>query len=173
MHLEHRNGITRSRPPTDSLPPSASELMRADIVRYATTALSSPIMRRPSSLLRLIRAMTAVITVWCIGCSGFEPLLGAVMGTSDAVMTCGSVAGTTSSSRMSSSDEQTGSSSVSAAADGHRGFECGCGSCHSASPSAFVLPSGAGIALHAPFASVDTLVSVIRTPLLPPPQHAA
>lgn len=62
---------------------------RTDAQRLASSYLLGG-MRHPYTLARAIRAMTAVITVWCIGCSGFEPLLDAAFGDGAVGMTCGS-----------------------------------------------------------------------------------
>ena len=130
-------------------------------------------MRRPSTLLRAVRAMTAVITLWCLGCSGFEPLLDAALGSGSTVMTCGSDGGAVGASLSASPDGSTGHATVSASADGHRGFDCGCGSCHSASPSTWALQSSPHVAPTMSFAHVGELLSVVRAPLLPPPQRTA
>lgn len=131
-------------------------------------------MRRPSTLLRTLRAMTAVITVWCIGCSGFDPLLDAALGSGSTVMTCGSDAGAPGASMMvASTDGSTANASISAAVDTYKGFDCGCGSCHAASPSTMAFQSARHIAPTMASARVGELMSVVRAPLLPPPQHTA
>src|SRR5688572_23318520 len=45
---------------------------------------------RPHSSLavRLLRASTAAITVWCLGCSAFDPLLSQLAGRSAGAMIC-------------------------------------------------------------------------------------
>jgi hypothetical protein len=126
-------------------------------------------MRRPSILIRALRAATAVVTLWCLGCSGFEPLLDAALGAESTVMSCGADAGAMAASTDGASHHAT----VSAAADSHHGFDCGCGSCHSASPSTFALSSAQHLAPTTAFARIIALVSVVRTPLLPPPQITA
>lgn len=130
-------------------------------------------MRRPSTLLRAVRAMTAVITLWCLGCSGFEPLLDAALGSGSTVMTCGSDGGAAGTSMAASPDGSTGNATVSAAVDSHRGFDCGCGSCHSASPSTWALQATPHVAPTVSFALAGELLSVVRAPLLPPPQRTA
>lgn len=130
-------------------------------------------MRRPSTILRALRAMTAVIAVWCLGCSGFEPLLDAALGSGSSVMTCGSGRGAMSASMLATTDGSTGRPTISAASDAHQGFDCGCGSCHSASPSEWTLPPVSHVAPIMAIARIGELVSVVRTPLLPPPQHTA
>ena len=130
-------------------------------------------MRRPNTLLRAIRAMTAVITLWCLGCSGFEPLLGAAFGLDSSVMTCASDGGSMGASMAPSSNGSTGHATVSAAVDAHHGFDCGCGSCHSASPSTLAIQSIPQSAPTTASARIGELLSVVRAPLLPPPQRTA
>lgn len=130
-------------------------------------------MRGPSTLLRALRAMTAVITVWCIGCSGFEPLLDAALGTGSTVMTCGGDASVMGAPEPSSTEESAANATIAPAADAHHGFDCGCGSCHSASPSTWALQTTPHVAPATAFTRIIALVSVVRTPLLPPPQITA
>lgn len=121
-------------------------------------------MRRPSSLLRAVRAMTAVITVWCVGCTGFEPLLDAALGTGASVMTC------EPSAAAASADHH--QAAVAATAAGHQGFDCGCGSCHSVAPIMLAFQPVPHAAPAMTFDRPETLASVVRAPLLPPPQRA-
>lgn len=127
-------------------------------------------MRRPSTLARAIRAMTAVITVWCIGCSGFEPLLDAAFGDGAVGMTCGSDRIETSAHAMDSAHAL---ATVSAAGVHQRAFDCGCGSCHSAAPSVWSYRPTRALAPMTAFSHAGMLASIVRTPLLPPPQHTA
>jgi hypothetical protein len=131
-------------------------------------------MRRPSSLLRAIRAMTAVITVWCVGCTGFEPLLDAAFGSGASVMTCGSD-GAPMGAAMSpaSADGSRGQATVAAAATEHHGFDCGCGSCHSAAPTVWAFQPTPQVAPAKAFGRLGMLASIVRAPLLPPPQRTA
>jgi cytochrome c553 len=131
-------------------------------------------MRRPSTLLRTIRALTAIVTVWCVGCSGFDPLLDAVLGAGASVMTCGANGGAMSGEASSPSANVEGAqATVSAVTAAHHGFDCGCGSCHAAAPAQL---SFDGIPQLAPTLSpfrIGKLASVVRAPLLPPPQRTA
>jgi hypothetical protein len=70
-------------------------------------------MRRASTLLRTIRALTAIVTVWCVGCSGFDPLLDAVLGSGGSVMTCGTDAGAMSGGVSLSAAAPSGQTTVS------------------------------------------------------------
>jgi len=131
-------------------------------------------MRPISRATRLLRGFTALITVWCVGCSGFEPLLDAAFGARASVMTCGSDAASMGATMApSSTDDSRGHAIISAAADAHRGFDCGCGSCHSVAPTVWAFPSVPSIAPAMALGHIGALVSVARAPLLPPPQYTA
>jgi hypothetical protein len=131
-------------------------------------------MRGPSTLLRTIRAMTAVITVWCVGCTGFEPLLDAAFGAGASVMTCGSDDAPMGTELSPASTDGSGAQpAVSAAAAEHRGFDCGCGSCQSAAPSVWTFQPAPDVALATVFGRIGMLASIVRAPLLPPPQLTA
>ena len=45
--------------------------------------------RPPTASSALVRLFTGLITVWCLGCSGFDPLLDSLVGSSSD-MICGS-----------------------------------------------------------------------------------
>ena len=124
--------------------------------------------RRPSQLLRCSRLLVCLVTVWCLGCSGYEPLLNGLLGfTTGSAMNC--------ASDMGAGAADIAPEQPTAAATGeHRGFACDCGgSCHAPSPSreTIALP-------HAFIAEIAVLLpskpaSVSHAPLLPPPQFAA
>lgn len=146
--------------------------------------------RHPSRLLRCSRALIGLVTLWCLGCSGYETLLGSMLGASAGVgMNCASGATMADDPAVDrhvvdrtdagDADMSVGSSSdragltVSAPADA-RGFDCGCGgSCHA--------PSPALVAVAAPVSPVPAVepsppsepASVSRKPLLPPPELTA
>jgi hypothetical protein len=131
-------------------------------------------MRPVSRTARLLRALTALITVWCVGCSGFEPLLDAAFGAGSSVMTCGSGGASMGTEMSPSSTGPTrAQATVSPVADAHHAFDCGCGSCHSVAPHAWALPSMPSVSPAVMFGHVGALVSVARAPLLPPPQYTA
>lgn len=117
-------------------------------------------------LLRFVRrgavCLIGLITVWCLGCSGYEPLLSSLLGRSHASMTCGL--------EMRSAADASAPITVSAADDAGQGLDCGCQSCHAASPLVAIVDAlDPGIATtDVPFP--DAPASVVRTPLLPPPQ---
>lgn len=139
--------------------------------------------RNRAPVTRLFGALTALVTVWCLGCSAFEPLVEHLLGGGSGMM-CASESGVGMSDEMratpagsealpSAGPQDHVPSTVSAAQDhGGRGFSCGCQSCTSASPTtvAFVAPELAAPRAHAwrPATQLD----VPREPLVPPPQSA-
>ena len=55
--------------------------------RYWSRALSSLRMRRrPSPLVRSLRAFVGLATIWCLGCSSYEPFLDSLLGTRAGTM---------------------------------------------------------------------------------------
>src|SRR5258708_29980662 len=87
---------------------------------------------RPTVLILAGRALTALITVWCLGCSAYEPLLDSLVGSgASAQMSCGPKMGV-----MKTALESQGGGSGSALPDSsaQAGYVCGCGSCHSVAP---------------------------------------
>ena len=122
--------------------------------------------RRPPSLpTRLTRALVALVTVWCLGCSGYEPLLDSLLGNADGGMSCAEM--------VQSAEQSASSRAVSTVAAQHDSFDCGCGQgCHASSPVTGsprtirdVVPTVASL-------EVSTPPSVTRAPLLPPPERA-
>ena len=125
--------------------------------------------RRLTLCRRLSSAVIGLLTVWCLGCSGYDPLLAALLGDDVPAMTCASeINGATDVSNAT-----VGQSAIASAADSDRGTDCGCGSCHAPSPQL--------IALTQPVAPLPTLHRRVaedaptpsRTPLLPPPKAAS
>jgi hypothetical protein len=134
----------------------------------------------PSVALRALRGLVVLVTVWCTGCTGFEPLIAATLGRSTMGMVCGSDEG-----EMVDQSQRSGAGAVDglwaaptalsvppASPEGVE-FSCGCTSCHTVAPvmwSFGLLPAPA----LPPFVTTAlTLVSVSRVPLLPPPERAA
>jgi hypothetical protein len=132
-------------------------------------------MRRPSRLVRASRALVGLITLWCLGCSSYEPLLDSLIGgKARAMMTCDTDMTAPAASHAPAASEPDHTASAISASPDDRGFDCGCGgSCHAPSP-AF-----ATIAVpRSPIAAVDQPqpsepLSIARTPLLPPPEFTA
>lgn len=133
---------------------------------------------RTSLTSRATRALIAPLTVWCLGCSGFEPMVDALMGNAPG---SGMVCGTsdrgeddTATMATAASPQAAGPGVVSVGAAAHRGFDCGCGqSCHGVSvidrrDAPRMSPPPRVATVDAPQPS-----SVARTPLVPPPQRTA
>ncbi len=132
--------------------------------------------RRTSPLLRATRALVGLVTIWCLGCTGYESLLDAWLGDSSvALMSCDSAMGVdiaTSAGAVEAPATKSGDAAVSELAN-HRGFACDCGSCHAPpmNPRAVLVPRLAPVAVvH--FQPPEP-ASISRTPLLPPPEFVA
>jgi len=142
-------------------------------------------MPRPASVsLRFLRSLVAVVTVWCTGCSGFEPVLGAIAGEGAQVMSCASESmqasnasteGSASSAGMISGSTSSEQTTVSAAprASSQNEFSCGCSSCHAVELAHGVIPTVEQAAPIPVVQAPSALMSVGRTPLLPPPERTA
>ena len=124
---------------------------------------------RPRAATLFARAFTGLVTVWCLGCSGYESLLNSLLGHSTG-MTCGSeMAGDMAIGQPDDGTAAAPAASVAASASS-RGFDCDCGSCSAASPQTWTVqsapaapPTVAGMVVIAP-------LSVSRSPIAPPPQ---
>jgi hypothetical protein len=126
-------------------------------------------------VMRFVRVGTALVTVWCLGCGAFEPLVSSLSGTGNNGMSCSSDQ-TVGSARYERADEANESTpqqvQTVGALDRHESgsYSCGCESCYSSSPVTISLELHV---LSAPEAIPTTPAfpeSVNRTPLLPPPQ---
>jgi len=129
-------------------------------------------MKRPKTAVLIARAVTGLVTVWCLGCSGYEPLLNALLGTG-AVMACASEMseGTERGAMSDSVDSAANTSAVTVAESSPRGFDCGCGSCHAPSPRPPVLAAATSARPFVGGAPIIEPVSVSRAPVAPPPQQ--
>jgi hypothetical protein len=133
--------------------------------------------RRPSLSLRAFRGLVVLVTVWCTGCTGFEPLIDAALGRTEMGMACASEAGTgadgsqTSSARAVEGPHFASTVSALATSPAQAGFSCGCASCLAVTP---VVLSFAHLPPPlAPVAAPELpLASVARVPLLPPPERS-
>jgi len=129
-------------------------------------------MNRPSPLTRVLRSLTALVAVWCLGCNAFDPLIaGLFPGAARGMMVCASEAPATG---VALQDTEGRLTSVRAFADhSDRGASCDCGSCYAPAPSplAFALPPSPVPQRPAPEPTVPP--SVARAPLVPAPQHGA
>ena len=116
---------------------------------------------RSSVVRRLSGALIGLITVWCLGCSGYDSLIDWLLGThAGMVMAC-------------DQQPQGANAATIAPSTDDRGFDCGCGSCHAPSTQLSRLeqsrPNIAEIERLEPAAPE----SVTRAPLLPPPEFVA
>jgi hypothetical protein len=133
--------------------------------------------RRPSFLLRASRAMVGLVTVWCLGCSGYEPLLDGLLGaTPSSMMRCASDmdTGAAVDAAPSTVTEQSHDAHASVSVPANdQGFDCGCGgSCHAPSPTPSVTPAPRIPVTAVVQAQPSAPPSVFRAPLLPPPEFA-
>jgi hypothetical protein len=130
-------------------------------------------MRRTTPLLRALRALVALVTVWCLGCSGYESVLSLLLGSgAGAVMTCGSETAMGAAGSTSATSDVSGGHQRVLGSSSQRGFACGCGSCHAASPV-----HGHFSTLRIPLPAVAQgqpaePAAVSRVPLVPPPESA-
>lgn len=126
-------------------------------------------MRRPSRSTRLLRSLTALVTVWCLGCSAFDPLITSLIPGGSRMMVCASEGPET----VQSVTQHHASISAPADRDAGDGATCGCGSCNAPAPTGFVVAAPPRPVPHQAIADPLTPPSVARTPLVPPPQRAA
>lgn len=132
-------------------------------------------MRRISFPVRCCRALVGLVTLWCLGCSSYEPLLGSLLGFEAVGMICDADrrGGVVDEAMSVASPENAVDMAVSATSDA-RDFDCGCGgSCHAPSPAMPVRAVRAELVAHASDWHVAKPASVSRTPLLPPPEFVA
>ncbi len=119
-----------------------------------------------------LRVLTALVTVWCLGCSSFEVMIGALSGSAatGSMMTCdpgNSVQAALDQSTTTTPAIQSSSSTARSA------YDCGCQSCHAPSPL-LQTPTTLASTVAWPaniFSSRPT--SVEPEPLIPPPQRNA
>ena len=118
---------------------------------------------RPGPAVLVSRVLTGIITIWCLGCSAFDPIFDLALGGGRSAMSC--------ASEMSSASRDLGAGSVvSAEHSGARGNDCGCGSCHSASPQSIALAAQTPAAPRAEPVVLTVAISVSRAPVAPPPE---
>jgi len=153
----------------------ANATARSSWARISVTRsiFAGAMVRRPSLLLRFSRALTGLVTVWCLGCSSYEPLLSSLLGAkAGAMMNCDSDV-TTPSDASDASVAPIGDHdgfTVSAATD-QRGYDCGCGSsCRAPSPSFAAVAGAPSLVPAADHSEPSEPASVARAPLLPPPE---
>jgi hypothetical protein len=125
---------------------------------------------------RILRALTAIVTVWCLGCSAYEPVLAELLGTSGAPrMPCDSESEMGGSPTVTAgASHGAGDAKVASAAatTSGRGFACGCQSCHAAAPVVLSVVSQTALTAYLPESTPAAPLSIARAPLVPPPQTA-
>jgi hypothetical protein len=129
--------------------------------------------RRVSPFARALRSLTALITVWCLGCSAFEPLLErALRGAGGAGMRCESDESMATSSTAVAAPIDATSRLETIPSDGpaQRAFSCGCQSCQSVSVTQLAVIVVPVQRFEIPSAPPTALLSIEREPLVPPPQ---
>lgn len=131
--------------------------------------------RVPALALRLTRAVVGLVTIWCLGCVAYEPIV-------DSFSVTGMVSATDCDSRRVLEYGQLAIVSVGAvviassvsAAPSESGFDCCCGAlCHAvciAHETSSVPQLTVPLAVHD---QPTEPASVTRSPLLPPPQRTA
>ena len=134
-------------------------------------------MRRHSSrTCRVLYGLTALVTVWCLGCAAFDPLLDGLFGPQvGAGMLCASdnssylPSATTLSTAREDAPEATA-----APADGSAppsGLVCGCQSCYAPAPALFAVAPDPPPSPRALVFEPSAPASIEREPLVPPPQR--
>jgi hypothetical protein len=131
---------------------------------------------RPASLTtRMLRSLTALVTVWCLGCSAFDPLLQAMVGAPGArLMNCASESAVATAAPSAGASART-SVVIAPATEGgtDAGVSCGCDSCHAPAPSSLALTLPPAAVPQRASTDPTAPASVERSPLVPPPQAAA
>ncbi|MES2179907.1 MAG: hypothetical protein V4550_18745 [Gemmatimonadota bacterium] len=129
--------------------------------------------RSRSLVARLTALCTALVTVWCLGCSAYGSLFVVFGGEGMPCATRGEMAGMQQSSASTSATDA-GTRSVRAAAVETAGdIGCGCQSCTAATPSAQLVTVAASVLPLSLVASPTSLSHAAPEPLLPPPQVAS
>ncbi|MEP7002757.1 MAG: hypothetical protein ABI969_19860 [bacterium] len=129
---------------------------------------------RASTLVRVLRTLTAAITIWCTGCSGFEPLLSAMLGGENAPMACAAGSGATMPGMASPADKNSQDTGfIGAPAEHEQGFDCTCGSCHAVAVSYWTVAEQIAPLPQSAHADLPSLVSADPTALRPPPNRLA
>ncbi|MDQ6610895.1 MAG: hypothetical protein M3Y64_00560 [Gemmatimonadota bacterium] len=132
--------------------------------------------RQPSLLLRATRALVGLVTVWCLGCVGYEPIVDSLRGASaSTIMDCASM----SAGEMvgGSQPTQTMQEALSlqptiSEAPVNGAFDCGCGGfCHAVSITYNAVAVSPLNVLKQLQQQPAEPASVSRAPLLPPPQR--
>ncbi len=127
-------------------------------------------MRPRSSPLRTLHALTALVTVWCLGCAALDPLISRLAAQpGSALMECGSEGDAVAAMSI----DQEPSIRAPASDDEQGGTTCDCQSCLAPAPVALTAAAASLPAPDDPASSVSSPTSIERAPLVPPPQSVA
>lgn len=143
-------------------------------LHFERLCVTLPDMLGSSSVaLRVVRSITALITMWCLGCSSYEPMLSTLFASAgSAGMSCdgnGGMEDVTSAAPSAPSDSPK-ETAISAAANGSQhSISCSCQSCHAASPTALGVATAPPSPARPPLSTLVNFLSVEREPLVPPP----
>lgn len=122
---------------------------------------------------RIARALTALVTVWCLGCDAIDPLLAAARGAGEG-MDCAPAITASAGQKSMTSEAATPSdgAALSDGSDGEQRYACGLTSCMVTAPEGETSRDTDGLAGELDVPEPATLASVTRTPLVPPPQRS-
>ena len=132
--------------------------------------------RRFSRLGRVLHALTALVTVWCLGCAAFDPLLDGLLGSRVGTgMLCASdsLRDVPTAATLDLARED-GAQAVAAPAEGsvpRAGVVCGCQSCYATAPVLLAVAPDPLLPPSAPLFEPSLPTSIEREPLVPPPQR--
>jgi hypothetical protein len=144
--------------------PLAALVVRGFFTSSAPSRVSSYIAPM-NPLARMMRGVLAVLTVWCIGCSSFEPMLETVLnGERSTSATCMGE-GTDSTSATTDAGVALKSASPSAMQVG-----CGCADCIAAEPVVLASVDVSAAVPEAPLLTLPIFVGIGREPQVPPPR---
>jgi hypothetical protein len=130
------------------------------------------LMRPPSRVTRMLRCITGLLMVWCLGCSAYDPLIAALVPALDGrVMVCAADEPAEMASVVTAADGIERAIGAPSDQQGESDATCGCDSCHAPAVAlhAVVMPPAA--LPHQPSSEPGIPPSVDRTPLVPPPQR--
>lgn len=128
--------------------------------------------RRPSPLTRVTSMLTALATVWSLGCCGFEPLIEQLfVSEAGAVMSCADGSSGDAVTVAPSAQAQAAVATMSASSQASSpDATCNCDNCQAPSPSLAMASVARALAPAVFAADVALTPSVPCAPLVPPPQ---
>ena len=125
----------------------------------------------PSPLTRASRALTALLTVWCLGCSAFDPIIAQLAGL-NAGMICGADDIGTGVVLSTGADGETATVGQ-IDENGESPVVCDCQSCAAPAPALAADAAEPSPAPGTDAADRVTPPGLDREPLVPPPQLVA